>query len=79
MMFPLWIFFLLAVLGIPTTPPRQSSSTMETDFFDDIIAPETDADDALSVASRGGINSGRSEQSVSSHTGAIWNNFLRNR
>jgi O-antigen ligase len=79
MMFPLWIFFLLAVLGIPTTPPRQGSSTIETDFFDDIIAPETDADDALSVTSRGGINSGRSEQSVSSHTDAIWNNFLRNR
>ena len=56
MMFPLWIFFLLAVLGIPTTPPPQNSSTIETDFFDDIIAPETDVDDALSVASRGRIN-----------------------
>jgi exopolysaccharide production protein ExoQ len=79
MMFPLWIFFLLAVLGIPTTPPPQNPSTIENDFFDDIIAPETDVDHALGVASCAGINSGRSEQAVYSRTSAIWNYFQRNR
>jgi O-antigen ligase len=79
MMNPLWIFFLLAVLGIPTTPPPQNPATIENDFFDDIIAPGTDVDHALGVASRGGINSGRSEQAVPSHTSAIWNSFQRNR
>ena len=79
MMFPLWIFFLLAVLGIPTTPPPQKPSTIEDDFFDDVIAPETDVDQVLGVASHAGIISGRSKQAVPSHTSAIWNYVLRNR
>jgi O-antigen ligase len=60
MMFPLWIFFLLAVLGIPTTPPPQEPSTIENDFFDDVIAPETDVDQVLGVASHEDIISGSS-------------------
>ena len=79
MMFPLWIFFLLALLGIPTTPPPQKPSTSEDDFFDDIIAPETDVDEVLGVASHAGIISGRSQPAVLSHTTAIWNYVLRNR
>jgi O-antigen ligase len=54
MMFPLWIFFLLAVLGIPKAPARENPSTIESDLLDDIFVPEADVDRPLGVTSRGG-------------------------
>jgi O-antigen ligase len=78
MMFPLWFFFLLAVFGIPAVPAPQDPSTIENDLFDDIIAPEKDADRALGVAlSRG--HQLRPESKPWLPDGAIWNYFVRNR
>jgi len=54
-------------LGIPTTPPPQEPSTIENDFFDDVIAPETDVDQVLGVASHEDIISGRSGNYVLRH------------
>jgi exopolysaccharide production protein ExoQ len=44
MMFPLWIFFLLAVLGVPKAPDPQSLSTFDADLADDFVSGEAHVD-----------------------------------
>ena len=52
MMFPLWIFFLLAVMGVPKTPVPQSFSATEGDLGDDLAVVESDFDHALDAMFR---------------------------
>ena len=52
MMFPLWIFFLLAVLGIPKAPAPQSLSEIAADFPEEIVEDELDFDHALDTRFR---------------------------
>jgi exopolysaccharide production protein ExoQ len=56
MMFPLWIFFLLAVLGIPAAPDPQSLSAIGADLTEDVIGPEADVDHAIGVGLRESMN-----------------------
>jgi O-antigen ligase len=71
MMFPLWIFFLLAILGIPRAPLRQSLSPIDPVLPDDCAARDLRSDYALdtrlreeedrtvSAARSGGLRAGR--------------------
>jgi O-antigen ligase len=52
MMFPLWIFFLLAVMGVPKTPVPQSFSAIDGDLGDDLAVVESDFDHALDAMFR---------------------------
>jgi exopolysaccharide production protein ExoQ len=52
MMFPLWIFFLLAIVGVPKTPAPQSLSVIDADLADEVVVGEPDFDDALDVTFR---------------------------
>ncbi len=52
MMFPLWFFFLLAVLGIPKAPAPQDPSAIDDYLLDDVVAPERNVDQALGVITR---------------------------
>lgn len=51
MMFPLWIFFLLAVLGMPKTPAPQDLTSID-ELPDEYAAMEPHADHALGVGLR---------------------------
>lgn len=52
MMFPLWIFFLLAVLGIPKAPAPQTLSETDADLLDDMLSSETHLDHTVGVGLR---------------------------
>lgn len=47
MMFPLWIFFLLALMGVPEAPASQSLSAISADLPDDLVANEPRGDYAF--------------------------------
>jgi len=49
MMFPLWIFFLLAILGIPKTPTPQPPPAIDADLTDDAVVGSADLERALAT------------------------------
>jgi O-antigen ligase len=52
MMFPLWIFFLLAVLGVPRTPLPQSLPAMGDDLPDELTSMQPHVGGAVGVGYR---------------------------
>jgi exopolysaccharide production protein ExoQ len=52
MMFPLWIFFLLAIIGVPKDPAPQSLSAVGADLPDDFAVYESNVGHALGVGFR---------------------------
>jgi O-antigen ligase len=52
MMNPLWIFFLLALVGIPAAPVPQSPSGIDADLAEDVVAGEPDFDHVLGATFR---------------------------